>query len=458
MPNHFIQTSVREARAFFSSEKTKDLRFRGQMLDLLKTTLKEHEQALLHALHQDLGKSAVEAYMTEIGIVYDELKHTKKHLRQWAAPEKQRPGLGQLPATLHVYREPYGVCLLISPWNYPVQLCFAPLIAAMAAGNVCLVKTSSKTPHVNGIIKTILSVFPEGYITYIPADDGMNDALFTERYDKIFFTGSPNVGKTIMKEAAKHLTPVTLELGGKSPALVDESADIAMAAKRIAFGKLVNAGQTCVAPDHVYVHHSVKDALMQALKEEFDVINADEAYRHDNYPRMISKDHYDKVLGLLEGQQIYASGTHDGDRLQIAPTIVDEPALDSPIMQQEIFGPLLPVLAYDNLDTWISEQKQREKPLALYHFTQNPQALKAVRSRLSYGGGCINDTLMHLASPNASFGGVGQSGMGHYHGKYGFDTFSHQKTVLHKAKSLDLEARYHPYKEGTLALLKKLLG
>ena len=366
--------------------------------------------------------------------------------------------MAPLPATARVYKQPYGVTLVMSPWNYPFQLTMNPVIGAVAAGNCVLVKPSAYAPRISQVMAALCeAAFDPVHVRVIEGGRSENNALLEERYDYIFFTGSPSVGQLVMQKAARYLTPLTLELGGKSPVLVEESADIALAAKRILFGKLLNAGQTCVAPDYVLVQRGVKPQLVEALRAELARMMPNAAYFKQNYPKIINQKHYERLCGLLEGQTILSGGEQHPDTRQISLALVDEPAADSPLMQEEIFGPILPILSVDSMEEAMRFVASRPHPLALYLFTQNQQVEAEVISRLSFGGGCVNDTVLHLAGSHLPFGGVGNSGMGRYHGKTTFDTFTHHKSVLKKWRIMDLPLRYHPYRNAEKTLPSWLL-
>ncbi len=454
-----IQHLVQQARDYFETGKTKSVDFRREQLQKLYRAVDENQDRIEEALRRDLNKSAYESFLTETSLILGEIKYMSKRLKRWAKPRRKRADLSQFPASLKVYLEPYGVVLIMSPWNYPVQLTLIPVATALAAGNTVIVKPSAYSPATSSLVKELLeSLFPTGLVSVVEGGREENSSLLDQKFDYIFFTGSPGVGHVVMEAAAKHLTPMTLELGGKSPTLVDETADVTLAAKRIAFGKLINAGQTCVAPDHVWVHESRREELLAALKKELSVVTEDLDYYRGNFPTIVNQKHYDRLVSYLDDGTVYMGGETDPERRHISPTILVEPPLESPVMQEEIFGPILPVLGYKDLDLWIARQRELPRSLALYHFTEDGAAADKVREALSYGGGCVNDTLLHMVSPHAPFGGVGNSGMGHYHGRYGFETFSHLKTVLQKPKLFDNFLRYHPYKEKWLGLLKKLLG
>ncbi|MGN1382090.1 MAG: aldehyde dehydrogenase family protein, partial [Eubacterium sp.] len=424
-------------------------------LSLIKGAYQNEEQ-LLSALHHDLGKSAAESYMTELSIVYGEIREAVRKIRWWSLPKPVLDSVGTFPSQSFVYPEPYGTALIITPWNYPVNLSLAPLTAAIAAGNCAVVKCSRQSVRTSQLLRNILNhTFPDNYI-YCTEGDIDYDELLEQRYDYIFFTGSPRVGKTVMQAASKYLTPVSLELGGKSPCIIDESADLKLAAKRAAWGKLLNAGQTCIAVDYVLVQNRVKEPFLKALEEEIDRSYPD-PLNNDSYPCIISRRSYDRLVRLIGTEESVIGGEADLEKHKIAPAIFPDTDFDHEIMKGEIFGPLLPVIGYDHLDQAIREVKTREKPLACYIFTKKKKQADKVIHELSYGGGCVNDVIMHNANGHLPFGGVGNSGMGAYHGKYGFDAFSHKKAVLKSITMLDLPFRYPPFDEKKLKLLKKLL-
>lgn len=443
-----IKGAVQEARGYFDSGKTLGLAGRKAALRRLEERIVQQTLDILAALQADLNKCPYEGFMAEIGLVLGEISLAQRRLARWARPERRRPSLAQLPAGARVHKQPYGVALVMSPWNYPFQLTMIPLIGAVAAGNCVLVKPSAYAPHTSAVIRGLCeAAFEQGHVRVIEGGRGENQALLAERYDYIFFTGSPEVGREVMQKAALHLTPLTLELGGKSPVIVTETADIALSAKRILFGKLINAGQTCVAPDYVLVQRGLKDSLVAALGQELARMLPGPDYLEAAYPRIINDKHYARLCGLLQGQRILLGGRLHPESRQMELALVDEPAQDSPLMREEIFGPILPILAVDSLEEAIRFVKSRPRPLALYLFTNSRQAEEEVISRLHFGGGCVNDTVLHLAGAHLPFGGVGDSGMGCYHGKTTFDTFSHHKSVLKKWRWPDLSLRYHPYQK-----------
>ncbi len=443
-------------RAYFGKGECKDVNFRIAQLKKLYQWICEHEQEIMDALYQDLNKSPFEAYATEIGIVKEEIKYTLKHLRKWAAPKRVRTPITQFPSKSFIYPEPYGVVLIMSPWNYPFQLTIAPLAGAMCAGNCAVVKPSAYSPATTRLMAGMIKeLFSEEYIAVVEGGREANQALLDEKFDYIFFTGSVNVGKYVMEKASAHLTPVSLELGGKSPCIVDETADIKLAARRIVWGKFLNSGQTCVAPDYILVQRSVKDKLIKQIGKCIRKMYGRDALANEEYPKMINEKHFDRVLGLMEGAHIVSGGESDRARLKIAPTILDQVNWESAVMQEEIFGPLLPVLTFYDIKEVIQMVNARPEPLALYYFTKDKRREGKVLKHISYGGGCINDTVVHLATSYMPFGGVGNSGMGGYHGKDSFDTFTHRKSIMKKSLLIDVPIRYAPFK-NKLALLKKI--
>lgn len=444
-------------RKYFNSGATRDLRFRKSMLTRLERVITANERTLLDALRADLGKTAFEGYETELGIVLNELRLARKRLDRWAAPRRVPMPLAQFPSQGRVYAEPYGVALIMSPWNYPVQLTLVPLVSAIAAGCTAVVKPSAYAPAVSALLAKLLGdAFSRHYIAVVEGGRQENAALLEQRFDYIFFTGSPEVGKTVMRAAAEHLTPVTLELGGKSPVIVCPDADLDLAAKRIVWGKFLNAGQTCVAPDHVYVTRLQRDELVERMAKYIRKFYGEHPLEGEDLPRIVNRKHYDRLCRLLASGRTAIGGQTDPDRLRIAPTVLVDVGEDEPVMGEEIFGPILPVLIYGELDGLIACQQAKPRPLALYLFTRSGETEKRVVRSLVYGGGCVNDTIVHLAVSGLPFGGVGNSGMGACHGKAGFDTFTHRKSVLKKG-GLDLPVRYAPYDDQKVGLLKKLM-
>ena len=453
---HDFAEMVHRQRSYFLSQATKPYEFRMEKLRALSDWIDANESAVLDALARDLGKCAFEGYLTEVGMVRQELKDAMRHLARWMRPRRARTAVGQFPGRCRIYSEPYGVALIISPWTYPVQLCLSPLVGAISGGNCAVVKPSAYAPATSAAIaKLIRETFDARYIAAVEGGRAENSALLAQRFDTIFFTGSVAVGKVVMEAAAKHLTPVTLELGGKSPVIVDKTADLKLAARRIAFGKVLNAGQTCVEPDYLLIDTSVKDAFVREYRAALQEFFPDG--RMDEMPVIVSEKHFARVTKLLEGQNACIGGTFDEKTRFVAPTLLDGVSPDSPVMQEEIFGPILPMLTFDRLQEAIDFIRGREKPLALYLFTSDRAAERQVLSSCSFGGGCINDTIIHLATTHMPFGGVGHSGMGSYHGKKSFETFTHARSIVKKATWLDLPLRYHPYSEKKLRMVKKFM-
>ena len=444
-------------RTFFKTGETKELSFRLNGLKKLQNALKNHEKEILDALKKDLNKSEFEGYETELGLVYEELQSTIRQLPKWAKKKRVKTPLMHFLSSSFVYPEPYGTVLILSPWNYPFQLVMIPLIGALAAGNCCVVKPSEYSFHTSEIIEKIIrEVFRADYVSVIRGGRAENQLLLEQKFDYIFFTGSPTVGHLVMEKAAKNLTPITLELGGKSPCIVEQTANLSLAAKRIVWGKYLNAGQTCIAPDYLFVHHSVKTALIEELKKNIANFYGDTPESNEDYPKIINQKHFERLIGLMKEGNILFGGNINQKTRQIAPTLIDGISPDSPIMQEEIFGPLLPILTFETMEEVCDFVSSRPKPLALYLFTTENDVIEHTMKELSFGGGCINDTITHIANPFLPFGGVGQSGMGQYHGKRSFDTFTHQKAVLKKSNWVDVWLRYPPFKNH-LDLLRKIM-
>ena len=451
-----IKTSIKNQRQYFNQGHTKEIPFRITRLKTLEQAIKKNEEKIISALKRDLNKTAYESYLTEIGLILSEIRFTIKNVQTWTQPQKVKTPFIYPFASSYNYPEPYGIVLVISPWNYPFQLAMAPLIGAMAAGNCAVLKPSESSPHTSGIISEILADnFENQYIAAITGDAEIGKALLEQKFDYIFFTGSVPLGKIVMAAASKHLTPVTLELGGKSPCIVDREASINLSAKRIVSGKFINAGQTCIAPDYLVVHKSVKAELVNCMQKYIKQFYGEQPRESKDYPRIINNLHFERVAAHLDKGDIIVGGETDQKQLYISPTLLDNIGWDDPVMQDEIFGPILPMLEYQDLSQVIAAINARPKPLALYFFSTNKQNQQRILKEISFGGGCINDTLLHFASPHLPFGGVGNSGMGRYHGKASFDTFSHRKSILKNRLSFDLPLRYPPYKN--LKYLKKIL-
>lgn len=453
-----ICSIIKKQRAFFDKGVTKEYGFRMQALLRLEKALTEWEEDLKEALWQDLHKSASESYLAEIGMSKSELTYVKRHLAGWMRKTPVKTAISQFPARTYTVAEPLGVSLIMAPWNYPVLLCLEPLIDAIAAGNCVILKPSAYAPAVSHVLRDMLhSIYPQKFVAVVEGGREVNQELLEQRFDTIFFTGSVSVGKQVMEKAAKYLTPVTLELGGKSPCIVDETADLPMAARRIVFGKLLNAGQTCVAPDYLVVQKQIKDDLIQALQKEIQKALGRDPLENPDYPKIVNAKHLERLQNLLQGEKLVTGGETDRRLGRISPAILDEVTLDSPVMQEEIFGPILPVLTYENPRELKELIGHFEKPLAFYLFTRNRRMVDWALKTFSFGGGCVNDTIVHLTSPYMPFGGVGASGMGSYHGRKGFETFSHQKSVVERFPWPESSIRYQPYREWKDWLIQKLL-
>lgn len=453
-----IHEIVNHQREFFRTGKTKNVYYRIHALKRLRCEIKKREAEILGALKKDLNKSDFEGYMTEVGMVLDELKFCISHVEQWAKTKSVLTPLAQFPAKSMVIKEPYGVALVMAPWNYPFQLCLTPVIGAIAAGNCVIIKPSGYAPATSeAVAELIKACFPENYVTVVQGGREENQSLLKERFDYIFFTGGVTVGKLVMESASRNLTPVSLELGGKSPCIVDQTANIPLAAKRVAFGKYLNAGQTCVAPDYVYVHRNVKEQFVQEIKKQVTEFFGEHPLTNKNLPKIINGRHLERLVGLMEDEEIVMGGEVNKEEEKIAPTMLTSITPESKIMQEEIFGPILPILEYDDLKEVIDYVTSNEKPLACYIFTTDNKTKQRLLRELSFGGGCINDTIIHLATSRMGFGGVGASGMGSYHGKKSFDTFTHEKSIVSKANWLDLPMRYHPYTDKKFAVIRRFL-
>ncbi len=446
---NIIEQKFYDSKAFFNTQQTKDISFRKEQLKKLSKAIKSYESDILEALYTDLGKNKVEAYATEIGITLKSIKNARKELKNWTKTKNVDTPLYLFPTKSYIKKEPYGTVLIIAPFNYPFQLVFEPLIGAIAAGNTAIIKPSELTPNVARVIKRLINeTFDANYIEVIEGGIEETQTLIHLPFDYVFFTGSEHVGKIVYQAASENLVPVTLEMGGKSPVIVDETANIKVASERICFGKFTNAGQTCVAPDYILVHESVKDDLITALSKTLREFYGQNIQQSPDYGRIVNLKHYHRLTSLLNSAQmnIVFGGHSDEDERYIEPTLLDHVTNDSAIMQEEIFGPILPILTYQSLDEAIAFIHQRPKPLSLYLFSEDENATQRVINELSFGGGAINDTLMHLANPKLPFGGVGASGMGRYHGKYSFDTFTHEKSYIFKSTRLESGVHLPPYK------------
>ena len=451
-----LKSIVEKQRKFFKTKATKSVEFRINMLQKLEKVIHTNEKQILSALYEDLSKSEAEGYLTEIGIVYSEIHEALKKVKKWSKPKRVRGSLGTFPAKSYVYSEPYGVVLIMAPWNYPFNLSLSPLVAAIAAGNCAVIKCSKESKNTSRIIREIINkTFEEEYIYCVDSELDYDEILH-QRYDFIFFTGSARVGKIIMRVASENLIPVSLELGGKSPCIIDETADIKLSAKRIVWGKLLNAGQTCVSIDYIVVHKNVKEELLKYLQKEIELRYPD-AVNNKSYPKIINTRHYERLLNLIETESKVIGGKSNDSERKIEPTIFPDVDFNHEIMRDEIFGPLLPIIEYDDIDKVINIIKEREKPLACYIFSQRKEKADHIINSLSYGGGCVNDTIMQLANSHVPFGGVGNSGMGSYHGKHGFDLLSHKKGIVKNKTIFDLPFRYAPFDLKKLNIFKRIM-
>ena len=444
-----IRDKFNNSKAFFNTHKTKNLKFRKQQLKLLSKNIKNHENELLDALYKDLGKSKVEAYATEIGMLLKSIKLMRKELKNWSKTKQTDTPLYLFPTKSYIKKEPYGTVLIIGPFNYPVQLVFEPLIGAIAAGNTAIVKPSELTPHVAIVIRDIIEdTFDETYVSVVEGGIEETQTLLSLPFDYIFFTGSEKVGKIVYEAAARKLIPVTLELGGKSPVIVDDTANIKVASERISFGKFTNAGQTCVAPDYILVQRKVKNDLIKALKKTITEFYGENIEKSPDFGRIVNQQHFNRLNDLIQihKDNVVFGGNSSKEDLYIEPTLLDNITNDNKIMKEEIFGPILPIITYDNFDEVLEIIQSKSKPLSLYLFSEDENMTHRVLEELSFGGGAINDTLMHLANPNLPFDGVGSSGIGQYHGKYSFDTFSHMKSYTFKSTRLESSLFFPPYK------------
>ena len=452
-----IQSLVQVQRSHFQTGATLGLTARRTALKRLGAAIRAHEGDISAALLADLNKSPTEGYMCEVGLTLSELSFVEKRLARWMGDRNHLTPLAQFPARSFTIQEPYGVVLIMSPWNYPFLLTMEPLIGAIAAGNCCVVKPSAYSPATSAVIRDILSqCFPPEYVAVVEGGRAENQALLDQKFDYIFFTGGTAVGKEVMSKAAKHLTPVTLELGGKSPCIVDATARLELAAKRVVFGKLLNCGQTCVAPDYLLIDRRVKDRFLAHLRKQISLQYGD-ALDNNGYVRMVNRKHFDRVLGLIDPSKVVLGGGSNSDALKIQPTVLDGVSPEDPVMGEEIFGPVLPVLTFDRVEEALEFVNARPRPLALYLFSQNKRTHELFLRRSSFGGGCINDTIIHLATSRMPFGGVGNSGMGGYHGGASFDTFSHRKSIVKKSAWIDLPVRYAPYSPVKDKLLRLFL-
>lgn len=444
-----IKEIISKQREYFKSGATLPVEFRIDSLKKLYSTVKQHENDIAAALKFDLGKSNFESFMCEIGMVLSEIGYMVRHLKKFASKKRVRTPLAQFASSSYQQPTPYGNVLIMSPWNYPFLLSIGPLIDAIAAGNTAVIKPSAYSPYTSEIVKKIINeTFKTEYVAAVTGGRRENSALLEQKFDFIFFTGSQNVGKEVLRHAAEYLTPVVLELGGKSPCIVDDSAKIKIAAKRIVFGKFLNCGQTCVAPDYILCDKKIKNKLVAEICTQIIEQYGKNPLENSDYGKIINEKHFKRICNLIDTEKVVTGGVFDEEKLKIEPTLMDNVTWEDAVMQEEIFGPVLPVLTYDKFEDVFDLLYDKQKPLALYLFSENKKHIKEITRRVSYGGGCINDTIIHLATSEMGFGGVGESGMGQYHGKAGFETFSHTKSIVDKKTFIDLPMRYQPYSKS----------
>ncbi len=449
-----INEIIQAQRKFFQTGQTLPVKFRLEALKNLKQSIISHEAEIIDALKSDLGKSDFESYMCEIGLTLSEITYMLKHTKKFAREKNVHTPLAQFASRSYKKPTPYGTVLIMSPWNYPLLLTLEPLVDALAAGNTVVVKPSAYSPATSAVIQKIITeTFAPEYVAVITGGRQENQALLGQKFDFIFFTGSQLVGKEVVKASAEHLTPVVLELGGKSPCIVDSTAKLKLAAKRIVFGKFLNCGQTCVAPDYIWCDKAIKDQLVAEIKTQIIAQFGEKPLQNADFGKIINKKHFDRLCSLINKNKVVHGGKSDENSLKIEPTVLDNVTFDDAVMCEEIFGPILPVMTYENLGDVIGYLANAPKPLALYFFSQDKSAIKNVTSRCNYGGGCINDSIIHLATSEMGFGGVGESGMGQYHGRDGFNAFSHTKSIVNKKTWIDLPMRYQPYRRGFFAKL-----
>lgn len=458
MTEQEIHEIVETQRHFFHTGATLDVEFRIRSLQKLKQCIIKNEAQIHAAIKKDLGKSSFEGYMCETGLTLSEISYMLKHVRGFAREKTVLTPLAQFHSRSYRKPSPYGTVLIMSPWNYPFLLTMEPLVDALSAGNTAIVKPSAYSPNTSSVIARILrECFTEEYVAVITGGRAENTCLLQEHFDYIFFTGSQAVGREVMRHAAGRLTPVTLELGGKSPCIVEKSANIRLAARRIVFGKFLNCGQTCVAPDYIYCDPSIRDALIRELQRQIRKQFGKDPLENPNYGKIINEKHFDRICRLIQPEKLIFGGRTNRDRLQIEPTLLNSVTFDDPVMQEEIFGPILPILTYSSLEEAAARINSMPHPLALYLFTSDKTVMKQITEQCSFGGGCINDTIIHLATSHMGFGGFGESGMGSYHGKAGFDTFTHYKSIVDKKTWLDLPMRYQPYRKWNNRLIHMFL-
>ena len=453
-----IEEIVKKEREYFKTGATLSYKFRLNALKKLKEAIIRNEKEIMNALFLDLGKSATESYMCEVGMVLSELKYAIRHLKKWIKRDRVTTPIAQFPSKSFIVKEPLGVVLVMSPWNYPFMLAIDPLIGAIGAGNCVVVKPASYAKNTSLVIKKLLGeCFDERYVSVVLGGREENSALLEQRFDYIFFTGSVSVGKFVAEKASKNLTPVTLELGGKSPCVIDKTANLKISARRLAFGKFLNVGQTCVAPDYLLIEKSVKEEFLKYFKAEIVKMFGEEPLKNESYGKIINEKHFNRICRLIDKDKIIFGGESDEKSQKIAPTILDNVTLDDACMKEEIFAPILPVITYEKVEEAINIISKFEKPLALYLFSTDKVTINKFLNTVPYGGGCVNDTIIHLATTKMGFGGVGYSGYGSYHGKRSFLLFSHEKSIVKKSPSIDLPIRYQPYSKLKDKLIRKFL-
>lgn len=453
-----IDEILQKQREFYQSGITIPVKFRIEMLKRLYKAVKDYSDEINDALKSDLGKSHFEGFMCESGLALTEISYMIKHTKKFASESRVKTPLAQFASRSYVKPSPYGNVLIMSPWNYPFLLSIEPLADAIAAGNTAIVKPSAYSPRTSAVVEKIIKeCFDPEYVAVVTGGRKENSELLDKKFDMIFFTGSQAVGKEVLRRASEHLTPVVLELGGKSPCIVDSTAKIKLAAKRIVFGKFLNCGQTCVAPDYILCERSVKDKLIKEICREIKEQYRESPLNNPDYGRIVNEKHFKRIVGLIDKEKTILGGDYCHETLQIEPTVMDNVTFSDAVMQEEIFGPIMPILTYDRFEDVFRLLKDRQKPLALYIFSENKKHIERATSELSYGGGCINDTIIHLATSEMGFGGVGESGMGSYHGKAGFDAFSHKKSIVDKKTWMDLPMRYQPYNKKYGKLLHMFL-
>ena len=458
MEEKVLVSILEEQRKYFLSGATLSYEFRKAMLKKLYDGVIKHKKNILDALYKDLGKSETEGFMCEVGLVLSEINYMIKNLKRFMGKTRVKTPIAQFKAKSYTVNTPLGNTLIMSPWNYPFLLTISPLSNAIAAGNTVMVKPSAYSPNTSEAIKNLLEeIYSNEFVGVVTGGRAENQALLKQKFDLVFFTGSQGVGREVLRNCAEHLTPAVLELGGKSPCIVDETADLKLSARRIVFGKFINCGQTCVAPDYILCHKSVQDELVKNLVAEIAKQYGANPLENSSYGKIINKKHFDRLIGLIDQSKVVVGGSYNEDELKIAPTVMTGVLKTDSVMQEEIFGPILPIITYDSLDQELDLLRQKERPLALYYFTRDTKMADGILKSVRFGGGCVNDCIIHLASSELGFGGVGESGMGSYHGKIGFETFSHKKSIVDKALWFDLPLRYQPYDEKAKDLLEKFL-